>query len=130
MTTLVMAADMAAGMATWMAVRGHGPRIIGGMALVMVAPLVVLLPWLSGAALSAAGHVLLPAAMAALMLVRWEHHAAAPTWAFRPGRHASRKLDAHADRGDRPDPLHQRPGDDLAYGDLPQQVEEPAGQAR
>ena len=83
---VVMTLDMAAGMAVWMAVRGHGLRMIGEMALVMVAPFVVLLPWMSGAALSTSGHVLMLAAMIALMLVRWEHYATAPTWAFRSGR--------------------------------------------
>jgi hypothetical protein len=68
--------------------------MIGEMASVMVAPFVVLLPWPSGAAPSVAGHVLMLAAMLALVLVRREHYAAAPTWAFRPGRHASRKLGA------------------------------------
>ncbi len=95
--TLTMALDMAAGMAAWMAVRGHGPRMIGEMALVMVAPFVVLLPLLSGNALFAAGHALMLAAMVALMLVRWEHYAAAPTWAF---RRASRKERGHANEPD------------------------------
>ncbi|MFC5000591.1 DJ-1/PfpI family protein [Dactylosporangium cerinum] len=122
--TLVMAVDMAAGMAAWMAIRGHDRRMIGEMALVMVAPFVVLLPFLSGAALSTAGHVLMLAAMVALMLVRWEHYAAAPTWAFRARWHALRK------QGTRVDQLPHRSGDDPGRGDLPQQVEESAGETR
>jgi hypothetical protein len=78
---LAMAFDMASGMAVWMAVRGHDLRMIGEMALVMVAPFVLLLPWLSGAALSVVGHVLMLVAMVVLMIVRWEHYSAAPTWA-------------------------------------------------
>lgn len=111
--TLTMALDMAAGMALWMAVRGHGLRMIGEMALVMVAPFVVLLPLLSGPALSTAGHVLMLAAMIALMAARWEHYATAPTWAFRSWRPARRKL---ADRGPLPA--------------LPQQAEETVGETR
>jgi putative intracellular protease/amidase len=83
---LVMALDMAVGMAAWMAVRGHGPRMIGEMTAAMVAPFVLLSPWVGGAALSAAGHVLMLVAMVALMLVRWEHYSAAPAWAFRSRR--------------------------------------------
>jgi hypothetical protein len=78
---LTMAFDMAAGMAGWMAVRGHGPRMIGEMALVMVAPFVVLLPWLTGAMLSLVGHVVMLVAMIVVMVVRWPHYSAAPTWA-------------------------------------------------
>ncbi len=81
--TLVMALDMAVGMAVWMAVRGHGLRMTGEMTAAMVAPFVLLSPWISGAALSVTGHVLMLVAMVALMLVRWEHYAATPTWAFR-----------------------------------------------
>lgn len=84
--TLVMALDMAVGMAAWMAVRGHGLRMIGEMTVVMVAPFLLLSPWIGGDALSTAGHVLMLVAMVALMLVRWEHYAAAPTWAFRSRR--------------------------------------------
>lgn len=84
--TLVMALDMAVGMAVWMAVRGHGRRMIGEMTAAMVAPFALLAPWIDGAALSAAGHVLMLVAMVALMLVRWEHYAAAPTWALRSRR--------------------------------------------
>ncbi|WP_198170969.1 DJ-1/PfpI family protein [Actinoplanes awajinensis] len=86
--TLVMALDMAAGMAVWMAIRGHGPRMIGEMTAVMVAPFALLSPWLGGTALTATGHVLMLLAMVALMLVRWEHYAADPTWVFRKRRPA------------------------------------------
>jgi hypothetical protein len=88
LATLAMALDMAAGMAVWMAVRGHGRRMTGEMTAAMVAPFVLLSSWLGGAALSAAGHVLMLVAMVALMLVRWEHYAAAPTWVFRSRRGA------------------------------------------
>ncbi|MDI6103988.1 DJ-1/PfpI family protein [Actinoplanes sp. NEAU-A12] len=101
--TLVMALDMAVGMAVWMAVRGHGLRMIGEMTAVMVAPFVLLSPWIGGAALSATGHVLMLVAMVALMLVRWEHYAATPTWAFR-----SRRGDASPPA--EPDQVEKAPG--------------------
>ncbi|WP_189335016.1 DJ-1/PfpI family protein [Actinoplanes ianthinogenes] len=77
---LAMGFDMALGMAAWMAVRGHDRRMIGEMALVMVAPFVLLAPFVSGAALMTAGHTLMLVAMVALMLVRWRHYSQAPTW--------------------------------------------------
>ena len=81
--TLVMALDMTAGMAAWMAVRGHGPKMTGEMAAAMVAPFVLLAPWIGGTALSTAGHALMLVAMVGLMLVRWEHYSATPAWVFR-----------------------------------------------
>jgi hypothetical protein len=80
--TLVMAADMTIGMATWMAFRGHGRRMIVEMSAAMVAPFVVLLaPLAMGAitedTLMTAGHILMFLTMLGAMLVRrrdYVHH--------------------------------------------------------
>ncbi|MBB4741610.1 putative intracellular protease/amidase/uncharacterized membrane protein YhaH (DUF805 family) [Actinoplanes octamycinicus] len=93
---LAMGVDMAAGMAAWMAVRGHDRRMIGEMALAMVAPFVLLAPLVSGAALMTAGHALMLVAMVALMLVRWHHYSAAPTWASWLRRRDRRPVSAAA----------------------------------
>ena len=90
-----MALDMAVGMAVWMAVRRHGLRMIGEMTLAMVAPFLLLLPWIERRSLVGAGHVLMLVAMVALMLVRWEHYSATPTWAF-----GSRRGDVVESSGD------------------------------
>jgi hypothetical protein len=63
-------------------------RLDGEMAVVMVAPFVLLLlPYgpgmLPGPRVTDLGHGLMPAAMVALMIVRRDHYAAAPTWVFR-----------------------------------------------
>jgi hypothetical protein len=83
--TMTMAVDMTIGMSLWMAVRGHDRRMIGEMAVVMVAPFVLLLaPYarglISGGVLSDLGHGLMLLAMVALMLVRRRHYSAPPTW--------------------------------------------------
>lgn len=85
--TLVMAANMTIGMAAWMAIRGHGRRMIAEMSVAMVAPFVVLLaPLAAGAitidSLTMAGHVLMFLTMLAAMLLRREdyahHHGTGP----------------------------------------------------
>lgn len=73
--TLVMAANMTIGMAAWMAVRGHGRRMIVEMSAAMVAPFVVLLvPYANGAVTAdtvmMGGHTLMFLTMLAAMLVR------------------------------------------------------------
>jgi hypothetical protein len=70
---LVMATDMALGMAAWMAVRRHRPRHIAEMSLAMYLPFAVLLVpfWtglIDGHALMIGGHVLMLPAMALAML--------------------------------------------------------------
>lgn len=90
-----MALDMAAGMALWMAFRGHGARMIGEMTVVMVAPFAVLLilhgaGWFPAGRVSGVGHALMFAAMIALMIARWRHYATAPSWAFARARAARR----------------------------------------
>jgi len=72
---LVMATDMALGMGAWMRFRGHSWRGVGEMTAAMYVPfLVLLVPFWAGAlgehALMAWGHVLMLAAMAAVMLLR------------------------------------------------------------
>lgn len=76
---LVMATDMALGMAVWMRVRRHGWAGIAEMSAAMYVPFVVLLPFhwtglLSGMALMTAGHVLmLPAMLVAMLRRRHEY---------------------------------------------------------
>lgn len=72
---LVMASDMTLAMALWMTVRGHRPRRTAEMCAVMVAPVVVLLPFhlqgaVSGPALMAVAHVAMFPLMLAAMLWR------------------------------------------------------------
>jgi hypothetical protein len=77
---MIMATDMALGMAAWMAVRRHGVRHIAEMSLAMYLPFGVLLVpfWtglLDGDALMTGGHVLMLPAMALAMLRRREAYA-------------------------------------------------------
>jgi hypothetical protein len=70
---MVMATDMAIGMAVWMRVRGHGRAGIVEMCAAMYVPfLVLLVPYglgaITGEALMAGGHVLMLPAMALAML--------------------------------------------------------------
>ncbi len=73
--TLVMAANMTIGMAAWMALRGHGRRMIVEMSVAMVAPfLVLLVPYATGVVtadtLMMAGHLLMLVTMLAAMVLR------------------------------------------------------------
>jgi flagellar biosynthetic protein FliP len=87
--TLVMAANMTIGMAAWMAVRGHGRRMIVEMSAAMVAPFLLLLAPLAAGAITAdtltmAGHALMFLTMLGAMLVRrhdYAHHHG--TWPLR-----------------------------------------------
>ncbi len=77
--TLVMATDMAVGMGAWMAFRRHGWRHIAEMSAAMYLPFVILFPaTLAGAMTSGTmmvtGHVLMLAAMLAVMLRRRDHY--------------------------------------------------------
>ncbi|GAA1713390.1 hypothetical protein GCM10009809_06930 [Isoptericola hypogeus] len=77
--TLVMAANMTIGMAAWMAIRRHGPRMIGEMSVAMLAPFMVLLAPLAAGlitvdTLSTAGHVLMFLTMLGAMLARRDHY--------------------------------------------------------
>jgi len=70
---MVMATDMALGMAAWMGARGHGRKAVVEMCVAMYAPFVVLLvPYalgvIDGGALMIGGHVLMFPAMALAML--------------------------------------------------------------
>jgi flagellar biosynthetic protein FliP len=94
-SALVMGADMAAGMAFWMWLRGHGWRLVAEMSTAMVAPFVVLLIpyWLgliSGDGLMAIGHVGMVVAMVGAMVLRLDAYIRAHQWrlSFRrgPGR--------------------------------------------
>lgn len=77
--TMVMATDMAIGMALWMRLRGHGWRGIAEMSAAMYVPFLLLLgPYalgmISGAALMLGGHVLmLPAMLLAMLRHRHEY---------------------------------------------------------
>jgi hypothetical protein len=73
--TMVMATNMAVGMAAWMRFRGHSWRGIGEMSASMYLPFVVLLvPFWTGALgghdLMTWGHLLMLPAMAVVMLLR------------------------------------------------------------
>ncbi|MHC1559903.1 hypothetical protein ACR9E3_13180 [Actinomycetospora sp. C-140] len=77
---LSMAADMTIGMAIWMTIRRHRPRLIVEMSAAMVAPFVVLLvPYglgaISGEALMMGGHVLMFLTMLGAMLLRRREYA-------------------------------------------------------
>ena len=77
--TMVMATDMAIGMALWMRLRGHGWRGIAEMSAAMYVPFLLLLGpcalgMISGAALMLGGHVLmLPAMLLAMLRHRYEY---------------------------------------------------------
>ena len=76
---LSRATDMAIGMGAWMALRRHGWRHIAEMRAAMYLPFVILFPaTLAGAMTSGtmmvAGHVLMLAAMLAVMLRRRDHY--------------------------------------------------------
>jgi hypothetical protein len=76
---LAMATDMAIGMGAWMAFRRHGWRDIAEMTAAMYLPFMIFFPaTLVGAmttgALMVAGHVLMLAAMLAVMLRRRDHY--------------------------------------------------------
>ncbi|MFI6818671.1 DUF6010 family protein [Nonomuraea sp. NPDC050328] len=84
---MVMAAEMTLSMSLWMRYRGHGWRDVTEMGAAMVLPFaVLLLPYwaglISGGDLHTGGHVLMLAAMLALMLARraayTTHHEARP----------------------------------------------------
>ena len=77
--TLVMAANMTIGMAAWMALRGHGRRMIVEMSAAMVAPfLLLLVPYTAGVitadTVMMAGHMLMFLTMLAAMLLRREDY--------------------------------------------------------
>ncbi|MDD7937720.1 hypothetical protein PHK61_04710 [Actinomycetospora lutea] len=77
---LVMAANMTAGMALWMAIRRHTARQITEMSAAMCAPFVLLLApyWaglITGEVLMLAGHVLMFLTMFAAMLWRRDEYA-------------------------------------------------------
>jgi flagellar biosynthetic protein FliP len=83
--TLVMAVNMAAGMAAWMGLRGHRGRLVAEMSTAMVAPFVVLLvPYrlglISGSGLLVFGHVGMMVAMIGAMLLRFDAYTHAHTW--------------------------------------------------
>lgn len=97
---LVMAVDMAAGMAAWMWLRGHGGRLVAQMSTAMVAPFVVLLVpyWLgliSGGALLVFGHAGMTVAMIGTMLVRFDAYTHAHRWRL-PIRRGRRPVAAPA----------------------------------
>jgi len=77
--TLVMATDMAIAMGAWMAYRRHGWRDIAEMSAAMYLPFIIFFPatltgLMTGGAMMAAGHVLMLAAMLAVMLWRRDHY--------------------------------------------------------
>jgi hypothetical protein len=79
---MVMATDMAIGMAVWMRIRGHSRRSIGEMSAAMYLPfLVLLVPYslgnLSGDALMGVGHILMLPAMLVAMLARRDEYTGA-----------------------------------------------------
>ena len=76
---LSMATDMAIGMGAWMAFRRHGWRHIAAMTAAMYRPFVILFPATVAGAMTTgtmmlAGHVLMLAAMLAVMLRRRDHY--------------------------------------------------------
>jgi flagellar biosynthetic protein FliP len=78
---IVMATDMAIGMAVWMRIRGHNRRSIGEMSAAMYLPFVMLLVpyglgYLSGGALIGVGHILMLPAMLVAMLARRDEYGA------------------------------------------------------
>jgi hypothetical protein len=82
---LVMAVDMAAGMAFWMWLRGHGGRLVAEMSVAMVAPFVLLLiPYglglISGDGLMMIGHIGMLVAMFGAMALRFDAYTHAHPW--------------------------------------------------
>jgi hypothetical protein len=76
---LAMATDMALGMGAWMAFRRHGWRDIAEMTAAMYLPFMILFPAtlasaMTSGALMVAGHLLMLAAMLAVMLRRRDHY--------------------------------------------------------
>jgi hypothetical protein len=77
--TLVMATDMAIAMGSWMAYRRHGWRDIAEMTAAMYLPFIIFFPatltgLMTGGAMMTAGHLLMLAAMLAVMLWRRDHY--------------------------------------------------------
>jgi len=75
LNALVMATNMTVAMSAWMHYRGHGWRATAEMAAAMYVPFLVLFPplWLGvidSGTMVVAGHVLMLAAMAGVMLLR------------------------------------------------------------
>jgi hypothetical protein len=75
LNALVMATNMTVAMSAWMRYRGHGWRATAEMAAAMYVPFLVLFPplWLGvidSGTMVVAGHVLMLAAMAGVMLLR------------------------------------------------------------
>jgi flagellar biosynthetic protein FliP len=82
---LVMGVDMAAGMAAWMWLRGHGGRLVVEMSVAMVAPFVVaLIPYglglISSDGLLALGHIGMVVAMFGAMVLRFDAYSHAHRW--------------------------------------------------
>jgi hypothetical protein len=76
---LVMATDMAIGMAAWMAWSRHGWRDIAEMSAAMYLPFVIFFPAtlagiMTSGAMMAAGHALMLTSMLAVMLWRRDHY--------------------------------------------------------
>lgn len=76
---LVMATDMAIGMAAWMAFRRHGWRDIAEMSAAMYVPFVIFFPAtlasvMTSSAMMVAGHALMLTSMLAVMLWRRDHY--------------------------------------------------------
>jgi len=97
--TLAMATDMAIGMGAWMTFRRHGWRDIAEMTAAMYLPFVILFPaTLAGAMTSGTmmvtGHVLMLAAMLAVMLRRRDHYGYR-----RPARPAASSAAGHSSTG-------------------------------
>lgn len=93
--TLLMATDMAIAMGAWMAYRRHGWRDIAEMSAVMYLPFIIFFPatltgLMTGGAMMAAGHVLMLAAMLALMLWRRDHYGRPHP--ARPAAHAAQAI--------------------------------------
>jgi flagellar biosynthetic protein FliP len=95
---LVMGIDMAAGMAAWMWLRGHGGRLVVEMSVAMVAPFVVaLVPYglglISSGGLMALGHIGMVVAMFGAMVLRFDAYSHAHRWRL-PVRHDRRPVPA------------------------------------
>lgn len=84
-SALVMGVDMAAGMALWMWLRGHGRQMVAEMSVAMVGPFAVLLiPYwlgvLSGDGVMTFGHVGMLVAMFAAMVLRFDAYTRTHQW--------------------------------------------------
>jgi len=82
---LVMGVDMAAGMAAWMWLRGHGGRLVVEMSVAMVAPFAVaLIPYglglISGDGVMVLGHIGMVVAMFGAMVLRFDAYGHAHRW--------------------------------------------------